>query len=64
MRTRLQEEKRQPCVILLPSHQPVRFDVTLPATIELPRQFVRAVLYGQGTVLCKLGDDILNQSEV
>ena len=50
MRAGLQEKKCQLHVVLLPRHQPVWLNVTLPDTLKLARQFVWAVMCGQRTV--------------
>ena len=50
VRAGLQEKQCQFGVILIPCHQPVGLDVTLPNSLQLARQLVRAILCGQRAV--------------
>ena len=45
--SRIDEYQLQLSVILLPYQEPVRVDVTLPATLVFPLQFMRMVLLGE-----------------
>lgn len=56
MRASSQEQECQLCVVLLPRHQPVGFDVTLPGLNALVNQFVRAVLEGQSACSSEQSD--------
>ena len=47
MGIRSEEEERQLRIILLPSHQPVGFDVALPNAVHVARQFVWPVMLWQ-----------------
>ena len=41
------EQEYQLCVVLFPYQEPVGFEVTLPATAVLPRQFVWTIAHGE-----------------
>ena len=57
----LQEEECQLGVVLFPRHQPVGFYVTLPLSILVARQLVRAILGGQRARCSEQDNGILYQ---
>ena len=60
----IEKQQIQFLIILLPNHQPVRFNVAFPLAIELPAKFVRSILSRKGSVFCKNTDGILNMRQI
>ncbi len=60
----IEEKQIQFFVILLPNHQPIRFNVAFPLTIELSVEFMWPILSREGTCFCKDADGLLNMRQV
>ena len=60
----IEEKQIQFFVILLPNHQPIRFNVALPLTIELSVEFMWPILRRERTCFCKNTDNFLNMRQV
>ena len=59
--TRINEYQLQLSVVLFPYQEPVRIDVTLPATLVFPLQFMGTVLLGECSLLLQ---DVKHRREV
>ena len=60
----LQEKQRQLPVVLFPSHQPVRLNVTFPCFAFLVHEFVGTVFLWQFPRVCKYVNGVFDQFDV
>lgn len=60
----IEKQQIQFFVILLPHHQPIRFDVTFPLATILSAKDVGMIFCRKGSGFCKDADSFLNMGQV